>query len=245
MKCPRCGGDLYGSVCPNCGNVVVLSDRTNRKTTGSSSGFSNMRRNSGNDTIKFMDNNGAKKVTPNRKKPKGNRRNLIFLIIIAVLFVLCIVFFAMYRSSASKYTEAQSQITSLNETIKANEDEIAKLKEAATQATTAATTDSGDGSGDSSSDSSSDDSTPVVEFDENGNLVNVKEGSSSSSNDSADDTTEYKSGDTYVIKDGDTGSMICNRIYGEYTEELWDKLLKANGMTTSSQYHPGDELTIP
>ena len=42
-----------------------------------------------------------------------------------------------------------------------------------------------------------------------------------------------------------TGSKICNAVYGQYTEELWQKILAANGMTTSTVYHPGDVLQIP
>ncbi len=53
------------------------------------------------------------------------------------------------------------------------------------------------------------------------------------------------SGTTYTIKAGDTGSKICNAVYGQYTEELWQKILAANGMTTSTVYHPGDVLQIP
>lgn len=65
----------------------------------------------------------------------------------------------------------------------------------------------------------------------------------------ADDTdsssTSSASGSTYTIKAGDTGSKICNAVYGQYTPELWDKILSANGMTTSTVYHPGDVLQIP
>lgn len=57
--------------------------------------------------------------------------------------------------------------------------------------------------------------------------------------------TTTGSGSTYTIKSGDTGSRICNAVYGQYTEELWQQILEANGMTTSTVYHPGDVLQIP
>lgn len=58
-------------------------------------------------------------------------------------------------------------------------------------------------------------------------------------------STSSASGKTYTIKAGDTGSKICNAVYGQYTPELWDGILAANGMTTSTVYHPGDVLQIP
>lgn len=62
---------------------------------------------------------------------------------------------------------------------------------------------------------------------------------------SEDGNTNSGSGTTYTIKAGDTGSKICKAVYGQYTDELWQKILSANGMTTSSVYHPGDTLQIP
>ncbi|MDO5388447.1 MAG: LysM peptidoglycan-binding domain-containing protein [Clostridia bacterium] len=58
-------------------------------------------------------------------------------------------------------------------------------------------------------------------------------------------TSQTGSGSTYTIQAGDTGSKICTAVYGEYSEELWQKILDANGMTTSTVYHPGDVLQIP
>lgn len=58
-------------------------------------------------------------------------------------------------------------------------------------------------------------------------------------------STGSASGSTYTIKAGDTGSKICKAVYGQYTEEAWQKILDANGMTASSVYHPGDVLQIP
>lgn len=58
-------------------------------------------------------------------------------------------------------------------------------------------------------------------------------------------TGSSASGSTYTVKAGDTGSKICTAVYGQYTEELWQNILSANGMTTSSVYHPGDVLQIP
>lgn len=62
---------------------------------------------------------------------------------------------------------------------------------------------------------------------------------------SEEGNTNSGSGTTYTIKAGDTGSKICKAVYGQYTDELWQKILSANGMTTSSVYHPGDTLQIP
>ncbi len=59
------------------------------------------------------------------------------------------------------------------------------------------------------------------------------------------DSSSSASGSTYTIKAGDTGSKICNAVYGQYTPELWEKILSANNMTTSTVYHPGDVLQIP
>ena len=84
-----------------------------------------------------------------------------------------------------------------------------------------------------------------------GTPANTSEPTSSSApaadsgNDSSDSTTGTGSGSTYTIKAGDTGSKICTAVYGQYTEELWQKILEANGMTTSTVYHPGDVLQIP
>jgi nucleoid-associated protein YgaU len=69
----------------------------------------------------------------------------------------------------------------------------------------------------------------------------------------SDDTTQATtqsasstaSGKTYTVKEGDTGSKICAEVYGSYTEEGWEKILSANGMTTSTVYHPGQVLKIP
>lgn len=91
----------------------------------------------------------------------------------------------------------------------------------------------------------------------NGGTVNSSEPTSVSSTGSSSTTitgtapadesssTGSASGSTYTIKSGDTGSKICKAVYGQYTEELWQKILDANGMTTSSVYHPGDVLQIP
>lgn len=61
----------------------------------------------------------------------------------------------------------------------------------------------------------------------------------------SDEGSSSSSGSTYTIKAGDTGSKICKAVYGQYTEEAWQKILEANGMTASSVYHPGDVLQIP
>lgn len=50
---------------------------------------------------------------------------------------------------------------------------------------------------------------------------------------------------TYTVKQGDTGSKICKAVYGQYSDELWNKILSANNMNTNSTYHPGDVLQIP
>lgn len=242
MNCPRCGENMYGSVCPRCGNVVM----SGRYTANSRSNISNRNnRTSSNrnyDSIQIMDNNRmSQKPLP---KKTSSLSSIIYKLIIIVLIILCAVFFFKYRSVNEKLTEAQASINTLNESIKSKDEEINKLKTVSTQQ-------------DNSDDNDENDDSPSVEFDENGNLLNVSEGKSNTSDDSnsedsndensdnEDEPTEYNSGDTYIVKEGDTGSDICNKVYGEYKEELWEKLLAANGMTASSSYHPGDELKIP
>lgn len=226
MNCPRCGERMYGSVCPRCGNVVVNNNRQ-RKTTNLSSRINR-------DEIRFMDGSGARKVKPKAKKATLNPN--IYKIAIVVMAVIAAFFYFKYSSANSKLQEAQTTITSLNDSITAKDAEIAQLK-----ADQTAQQNQTDGSSNNSD-------APMVEFDENGNLVNIENNSSSNSNNDSNSEgsqSDYQSGDTYVIKDGDTGMDICRTIYGEYTAELWEKLLAANDMTTSSQYHPGDELVIP
>ncbi len=91
----------------------------------------------------------------------------------------------------------------------------------------------------------------------NGGTANTGEPTSTSSSGTSSTTitgtapagesssTGSASGSTYTVKSGDNGSKICTAVYGQYTEELWQKILDANGMTTSSVYHPGDVLQIP
>lgn len=233
MNCPRCGERMYGSVCPRCGNVV-LTNRT--------SSTSRPTQNRNNEVI-FMDRNGGNRaIKPKNKKKKSSlSTDLILKLVVVVLAVLCVVFFALYRSASGKLSEAQATINTQNESIKSQEEEITKLKEQ-NEAAEKAKAD------DKDNDGKADDS-PSVEFDENGNVINITENAQSDSSDSEDNSEdskkEYKSGDVYTIKAGDTGSAICKNVYGEYKPELWEKLLSANGMTASSQFHPGDELKIP
>ena len=69
--------------------------------------------------------------------------------------------------------------------------------------------------------------------------------SAATGTETSDSSTTTGSGSTYTIQPGDTGSKICTAVYGQYTEELWQGILDANGMTTSTVYHPGDVLQIP
>ncbi len=229
MNCPRCGERMFGSVCPRCGNVVVSERRTPVRNN-----VRNINRNiDNNDGVKFMDNNRIRPVK--RKKPALSSN--IYKIAVVVLAVLCIVLFVMYKNAGSKLSEAESTINTLNASIKAKDEEITKLKTAE-----ASTENAADGEDNGSDDADA----PSVEFDENGNVINIDEnGGSSDDSEDSDTKEEYKSGDTYVIKAGDSGSSICNEVYGKYSAELWEKLLSANGMTTSTSYHPGDELKIP
>lgn len=233
MNCPRCGERMFGSVCPRCGNIVMenrSSEPRNTRRTPSyqrstEPAYSRQR----SSDVMFMDS-GTKPVRPSHRSSSGN---VIYKMVIVVLAVLCVLVFFKYQSAASKLNEAQTTITGLNDSIKAKDEEISQLKASVT-----APSEGEDGKDDENSDA------PSVEFDENGNLLTITD-NDSSQNDTSSDKNEYKSGDTYTIKEGDTGSIICKTIYGEYKPELWEKLLSANGMTTSSQYHPGDELKIP
>lgn len=239
MNCPRCGETMYGSVCPRCGNVVMSDRQPTRRVTPRTAPRMTSRASNRND-ITFMDNNRGRAIRPKKKKPALNIN--IYTIVIVVLVVICLILFLQNRSANAKLTEAQNTINTQNETIKAKDQQIADLNTAASS--TDSSTPASDGGESTDSSENSTESAPVVEFDENGNVLSIDEnGSTSDSSDSAD--KEYKSGDTYTVVDGDTGSTICNKVYGEYTQELWEKLLSANGMTTSSSYHPGDELKIP
>lgn len=234
MNCPRCGEKLFGSVCPRCGNVVTQArtgsavnrapKRTSQRTTASDS------------NIKFMDSSGTKAVRPSSKKRSVNIQ--LYKIAVIVLAVICVFLFFRYNSVKSDLKEAEATINTQNDTIKTKDDEIAKLK------TTAEAAVNGDNS---SEDGEGGDSAPSVEFDENGNLINITDngGSDSSDSDGSENKKTYKSGDTYTIKSGDTGSNICKEVYGKYTPELWEKILSANDMTATTQFHPGDELKIP
>lgn len=230
MNCPRCGEKLFGSVCPRCGNVVTqsrtssTSSRTTRKTP--------VRIGSNDGNIKFMDSTGTKTVRPSSKKNGG--KNQIYKIAIIVLAVICVFLFFRYNSVKSDLAEAEATINTQNDTIKSKDDEIAKLKTSYASTT----------NGETATDDENSDTAPSVEFDENGNLVNITDNGGSENSDS-DTNKKYKSGDTYTVKDGDTGSDICKEVYGEYSAELWEKILSANDMTASSQFHPGDELKIP
>ncbi len=231
MNCPRCGEKLFGSVCPRCGNIVTTNNSRQtpaRRTVAP--------RTTKNDNIRFMDGKGTKPVRPSAKRKSGG--NQLYKLIIVILAVICVFFFIKYSSASSKLKEAEATITSQDESIKSKDEEIAQLKTTAASQTTAASGEDGE---------SSDDDSPSVEFDENGNLIKITDNGSSDSSDSSDSdsSTEYKSGDVYTVQDGDTGSTICKAIYGEYTPELWEKILSANDMTTSTQYYPGDELKVP
>ncbi len=234
MNCPRCGEKLFGSVCPRCGNVVTQSRTTSSSMGKTRSTAVKSRRNDGN--VKFMDSSGSKTVRPSGKKNSGN--NKMLKIVIIVLAVICVFLFFRYNSVKSDLKNAEDVINTQNDTINSKDEEIANLK--------ASSNGSSDETGEESSSDveGEDDSAPSVEFDENGNLINITDNGSSEASDT-EKKTEYKSGDTYTIKDGDTGSKICQAIYGKYTPELWEKILSANDMTSSSQYYPGDELKIP
>lgn len=233
MNCPRCGERLFGSVCPRCGNVVVQRSQTTNQRSSQRTQNTNYSRN--NDNIRFMDSNGTKTLRPAKKKKNGS--NSIIKIIIGVLVLLCIIFFFMYNSAKSELANVQNEVNNQNETIKSKNDEISKLKEQIDKLNKELSGEKSDEDSDA----------PDVEFDENGNLVNITDNSSSESDEDSDDEGDkkYKSGDTYTIKENDNGTAICKAIYGKYTPELWEKILKANNMTASSSYHPGDELKIP
>lgn len=238
MNCPRCGEMMYGSVCPRCGNVV-MSDRATRaaqRNTSRTPSRTTNRVSSRNNDITFMDNNNIKNIKAGRKKSGINFNMNIYKLLVVVLAVLCVFLFFKNKSVTSQLNEAQNTINTQNDSIKAKDQEISDLK-AAAAAETAPASEGGDTQDDSSA--------PEVEFDENGNVVNINENGSSDNDDDSDTPAEYKSGDTYTVVAGDNGTSICNKVYGEYSSELWEKLLEANGMTTSSSFHPGDELKIP
>ncbi len=69
--------------------------------------------------------------------------------------------------------------------------------------------------------------------------------SNTNSNSETNTNTNTSTQSTYTIQPNDTGSKICIAVYGKYTEELWQGILKANNMTSSTVYHPGDVLQIP
>ena len=80
-------------------------------------------------------------------------------------------------------------------------------------------------------------------------IADSEEPSTESDEDTEETTTSKKkrssSDSTYTVKEGDTGWAICNEVYGEYSDELWEKVLQANGMTINDYFSPGDEFIIP
>ena len=80
-------------------------------------------------------------------------------------------------------------------------------------------------------------------------IADSEELSTESDEDTEETTTSKKkrssSDSTYTVKEGDTGWAICNEVYGEYSDELWEKVLQANGMTINDYFSPGDEFIIP
>lgn len=162
---------------------------------------------------------------------------IIFVILligaVTALSAVCYSYKTKFDSATNQIKELQSQGVTANENGDANTEvsslqaqvasltaENARLKNGGAEASTQATSTAAQGA------------TQAVQVVDSDSVVQST-------------TAATASGKTYTIKAGDNGMKICAEVYGEYTEENWSKILKANGMTDSTVYHPGQVLNIP
>ncbi|MBQ7266269.1 MAG: hypothetical protein IJS61_09235 [Firmicutes bacterium] len=75
--------------------------------------------------------------------------------------------------------------------------------------------------------------------------VSANSGSDENTNDNENNANGAPSVSSYTVEAGDTGYKICNKVYGRYSDELWEKVMAANGMRVGDVYIPGQVLNMP